>query len=475
MAAPAYALGFTTLDREIALDSIPVRGVLPAWLSGTLVRVAPAKFEVGNRPYRHWFDGLAMLHRFGIGGGRVSYANAFVRSRSFVEAQANGRITRGEFATDPCNSLFGRIRATFFPRRTDNTNVNVARWADGYVALTESPLPIRFDRETLATLGPFQLDPSLNGPISTAHPHFDFARRRLFSYQIQLGRVNRYLFFTADADAPRGRLLGSVETDRPSYLHSFGMTERYLVLVESPLVVAPLKLRFNDLTGIPFIRNYRWRPERGTRIWILDKNDGRVVARADAEACFVFHHVNAFERDGEVVVDMVVHDDASVIDRLYLDRVRTGPAEVAGRLRRFRVPLAGGQATVERLAEEPIELPRFHYQERQGRPYRYVYGGGCRTPGNFFDQLVKCDLDGGATRAWFEEGCYPGEPVFVAAPDGTAEDAGAILSVVLDSRSGRSFLVVLDAQTFTERARAEVPHHIPFGFHGNFFASGEPG
>jgi carotenoid cleavage dioxygenase-like enzyme len=29
-------------------------------------------------------------------------------------------------------------------------------------------------------------------------------------------------------------------------------------------------------------------------------------------------------------------------------------------------------------------------------------------------------------------------------------------------------MVVLDAQTLDELARAEVPHHIPFGFHGQF-------
>jgi carotenoid cleavage dioxygenase-like enzyme len=27
---------------------------------------------------------------------------------------------------------------------------------------------------------------------------------------------------------------------------------------------------------------------------------------------------------------------------------------------------------------------------------------------------------------------------------------------------------VLDARTFSELARATVPHHIPFGFHGLF-------
>ena len=43
-----------------------------------------------------------------------------------------------------------------------------------------------------------------------------------------------------------------------------------------------------------------------------------------------------------------------------------------------------------------------------------------------------------------------------------------LLSIVLDGRKGNSFLLVLDAGSLEELARAEVPHHIPFGFHGQF-------
>jgi carotenoid cleavage dioxygenase-like enzyme len=42
--------------------------------------------------------------------------------------------------------------------------------------------------------------------------------------------------------------------------------------------------------------------------------------------------------------------------------------------------------------------------------------------------------------------------------------------VVLDARAGRSFLLVLDAGSFGELARATAPHHIPFGFHGQHLA-----
>ena len=41
-------------------------------------------------------------------------------------------------------------------------------------------------------------------------------------------------------------------------------------------------------------------------------------------------------------------------------------------------------------------------------------------------------------------------------------------SVILDGLRERSFLLVLDAETFAETGRAIAPHVIPFGFHGEF-------
>ena len=37
---------------------------------------------------------------------------------------------------------------------TDNANVNLVRIGERYIAMTETPLPIEFDPETLATKGP---------------------------------------------------------------------------------------------------------------------------------------------------------------------------------------------------------------------------------------------------------------------------------------------------------------------------------
>jgi carotenoid cleavage dioxygenase-like enzyme len=106
------------------------------------------------------------------------------------------------------------------------------------------------------------------------------------------------------------------------------------------------------------------------------------------------------------------------------------------------------------------------------RPYRFAYGIGTLSESSGVnDRLVKIDVEAGESAEWREDGCYPGEPVFVPAPQGRSEDDGVALSVVLDARAERSFLLALDARSFDELARAEVPHHVPFGFHGDFYPS----
>ena len=64
-----------------------------------------------------------------------------------------------------------------------------------------------------------------------------------------------------------------------------------------------------------------------------------------------------------------------------------------------------------------------------------------------------------------------GEALFIERPNPRSEDDGVLLSIGLDAKKDRSFLLVLDAQTMVELARAYVPHLIPYSFHGQFYRS----
>jgi carotenoid cleavage dioxygenase-like enzyme len=236
-------------------------------------------------------------------------------------------------------------------------------------------------------------------------------------------------------------------------MHSFGMTEHYVILVEFPLVVNPLSIL---LSGKPFIENFVWKPERGARFLVMSKQDGNIVGTYESEAFFAFHHINAFEQDGDLLVDVAAFPDASIIHQLYLGNLLgpKGGVLTESEYRRYRLPAGGATARYERLSEESIELPRINYEQNNGHEYRFAYGVSQQKahPDDFLNQLVKVDVIQRSARTWFEEDSYPGEPVFVAAPDAIGEDEGVVLSVVLDGRKGTSFLLVLDAASFTEIA-----------------------
>jgi carotenoid cleavage dioxygenase-like enzyme len=452
--------GFDSLEKEVHLDRLEVHGTLPSWLTGSLIRTGPALWDLPDQTMRHWFDGLAMLHRFSFAEGTVSYANRFLETRAYRGARERGRLSYPEFATDPCRSLFQRVSSMFSPALTDNANVNLVKLGERFIAMTETPLPVQFDGDTLAAAGVAYRAP---GQISTAHPHLDRTSGGMINYAAQLGPRSSYRFFHLGPGEESPAVIARQPVREPAYMHSFGLTPSWLVLVEFPLVVNPLSLA---LSGRPYIENYRWKPELGTRIHLLSRTGEGNLGPFTADARFGFHHVNSYEEGQDVVVDVCTYPDPEIVQDLYLERLRTGKPVSPAHLERLRISPQRNQVSVERLLDEPIELPRINYGRCHERPYRHVWGVG--AAGGWLDRIVKGDVQERTSQTWFQEGAFPGEPVFVAAPDADQEDEGVLLSVVLDGREGTSFLLVLDARTLEELGRAKVPHHIPFGFHGAF-------
>lgn len=132
-----YKKGFADQTKEIAVPSLEIEGVIPGWLSGTLIRNGPARFHLEDKTLNHWFDGLAMLHKFDIANGQISYANKFLDTPA-LRAAKDGTMKYGEFATDPCHTLFKRITQVFTGSTSGaNANVSVGKIAGEFVAQTE--------------------------------------------------------------------------------------------------------------------------------------------------------------------------------------------------------------------------------------------------------------------------------------------------------------------------------------------------
>jgi beta-carotene 15,15'-monooxygenase len=205
----------------------------------------------------------------------------------------------------------------------------------------------------------------------------------------------------------------------------------------------------------------------------MDRETGDLVAQPRTEPFFGFHHANAYEDGEEIVVDLETVPDVASIDRLYLDELRTGNLDVfGGRLERFRVRLdePGGAVDRRMIYDGGTALPTVS-PARWCREHRYVYAQGTDQPVTTWPQSVlKIDTASGTAREFSDSGNHFSEPIFVPRPDATAADDGVVLTVMLDDDAERSVIVVLDGESFSELARAPVPHPIPFDFHGRFFA-----
>jgi carotenoid cleavage dioxygenase-like enzyme len=467
LSSTAYRGAFVTLAEETTIATLRVEGRLPAWLRGTLVRNGPGCFEVGEDRYRHWFDGLAMLHRFTFADAGVSYANRYLRSPAYLDAQRLGRVARSEFGTDPRRSFADRIASLFRDTVSHNASVSAIPWGDRMLALTETIAPVPFDAASLANGAPIAYDDDVRGQLTTAHWHLDTARDLAYNFVTELGRKSFYHVVAIRPGTFTRVRVGSIAVDEPAYMHSFAMTAEHVIVCEFPYTV---KLWDLALRRKPFYENFQWKPERGARFHVMRKRDG-TVRTYEAESFFAFHHVNAFEERDALVLDVVAYPDARIIDGLALRNV-TDPANrtaSTGTLRRYHLPNDGTTATFETLAPTAaVELPQID-RTRSARAYRYAYGLNVdrERPEAVANQIVKADVVNRTTTAWSEPGSYPGEALFVAPPD-TNEDDGVLLTVVFDALRGTSALVVLDARDMTERARVHVPHHIPYGFHGSF-------
>ena len=124
-----WRLGFESLRKEIRIGRCPWTAASPTGSPARSCRNGPALYEVGERTFNHWFDGLGMLHAFTLGRGRVGYANRFLRSSAYKAWKEEGIIRYSEFATDPAAAIFNGAQATFSLAKVPNANVHVGRIA----------------------------------------------------------------------------------------------------------------------------------------------------------------------------------------------------------------------------------------------------------------------------------------------------------------------------------------------------------
>ena len=346
--------------------------------------------------------------------------------------------------------------------------------------------------------------------FSTAHPHLVTGKNgEYFSYNyfLELKPLGSNVAHIVRTDHEGMRIVvGSVELGAGEipYVHDFSMTENYVVLC-----IWPVRIGADTMvtSNRGFLRELQWKgQDEPTKIYVFNKNriGQKPLYEFESQALFAYHHVNAFEKDNKIIMDVSAYESNAIASGehafLYISNVEDEELrkkqEKDGRWYRFELPLNENTPypikvranQLKAIAVDGLEyggeLVRIN-DKFKSKSYQYSYGftgfaGSDELKGGFSEwALVKLDKHAAEDKqkesvsatVWKEVNCYPSEPIFVGKPNGDDEDDGVLLSQVYDGSRRESFLLVLDAKDMTELARCYTGSRLCVSFHGQFIAA----
>jgi len=447
------------IDFECEIDALPLTGTLPPGLEGVLVRNGPNPLVPD--PRAHWFTGDGMLHAFHIDGGRVRYRNRWVRTAQLALARRTGRNPGAE-----------RLAEAEGIEDDGSANTHVIRHAGRVLALEESSLPIEVALDTLATRGPTDFQGGLPRGAFTAHPKCDPASGELlfFGYGAPepMSAGMRFGVLTPDGQVSR---LETFEAPYASMVHDFAITERHIVFPVMPLTASRERMR----AGRP---PYAWEPSYGTQVGVMPRG-GRVedIVWWQGPTCYVFHVMNAWDDGERLFLDVMQFERPPLFP--LPDGQPAGAAAEPARLTRWRFDLQDPKRSfsAEVLQEISGEFPRID-ERYTGRPYAHGWyvGNLPDAQGGLRMGSALVHVDHGAPRPdvfALPVGDRSSEAVFVPRHPGAAEGDGWLLAVFYRGASRTSELAIFDALRLAAGpvCSAALPHRVPDGFHGNWFAA----
>ncbi|KAF2442666.1 beta,beta-carotene 9',10'-dioxygenase [Karstenula rhodostoma CBS 690.94] len=523
--------GFDTDYEEHNSVELTVKGKIPPYVAGVLYRTGPLGFKAQTYEKKtwaanHWFDGFSCVHRFEISfpedssAPRVCYNSRRTVDELLDAVRKTGKLDGITFGKqrDLCESFFHKVISMFKPAAGPQNvgvtvSINMPGGQKGAQAInehsnrvetlhlkTDASIINQVDPETLEPKGVCRqksLHPSLSGELSAAHAETDPVTGDIFNYNLELGpkatyRVFRTLFSTGKTD------ILATFNGKPAYLHSFFLTKHYVILCvwNSHISWGGLSILYhkNILDAIaPFD------PSSKAKWYVVGRAGEGLVATYESDPFFCFHTINAWEQPSssdakktDVVCELSLYENLDVVHRFYYDNLMStheASKAYAGQKRnsclarhaQFRLPVVEPRnASSKPLPAEVLfksdpmiaqELPTIN-PSYATRKHRYTYGVADRLKSTFFDGIVKFDNVTQKAIFWDTEVHTPGEPIFVADPEGVEEDDGVLLSVVLDGVEKKSYLLVLRAKNLLELGRAEMKGPMAFGFHGTYKALG---
>ena len=462
LASNPMLLGWKSVAADRLAGTARIEGRLPPELEGTLYRNGPAVHERFGLRYRHLFDGDGMVQAFRFGGGTVSHRGQVLHTPKLERESAEGRRLYSGFAT-----VVDRGAPVRGPDDLNSANTSVLDHHGELLALWEGGSASVLDRNTLAWRSFKTWGEGLDGAPFTAHPKVE-ADGTVWAFGLSYFPAMRIVLYRI---GPDGELVRAevLDAGRLGMVHDFVVTEQHLVIVIPPFVFEPEAAR----GGAGFADSFAWRPELGSRVLVVSKDDFGERRWHQLPAGFGFHHGNGWEESGGVIrYDHCIATDPTIVTERtrFVMRGEFRPAAPERHTRFTLYP--DGRAPVVEAAPGWAEFPRVS-PAVTARRNRYVYtlGASEHADDAWLHRVEKRDLERGTVDAYdFGAGAIPEEHVFVPRPEPRSEDDGWLVGTFLAFERGVTGVSVFDARRVGDGpiARGWLDYPLPLGLHGQF-------
>ncbi|MGL5839698.1 MAG: carotenoid oxygenase family protein [Sphingorhabdus sp.] len=444
-----WALGVADVEADVPQETLTlVQGRAPRDFAATLYRNGPAKFRRTKGEAGHWFDGDGLVRRWQIQDGQATLAARFVDTpKRRLETRLDAIVQPG-FGTPsrPGSVLNG-------PDDTNAANTSMLA-ANGQVfALWEGGSPMQIDPDTLATLGPKTFRRDLKQMPFSAHPRIE-PDGTIWNFGGN-GKATFIWKLNPDGGLAQAQMIA---IDRKSYFHDFTMTARHLVFVLQPWVQEGLKF--------PLSTAMAWKPEMGTQVLVIDKDDFSKRRIFELPAFAFFHLGDGWEeKDGTIRFDGCLEADPTfgqkAASALLRGQYIPSPAPMLTQI----VLHANGRAEM-RPAGTTAEFPASDRRlAGQARTLTAHVTGYRSTP--FPHAIALWDWNKGRDDK-YDFGDHQLTEEFLFIPRGAGERDGWLIGTTLNLKQSKSELHLLDARKVKDGPvatwRASLP--LPMGFHG---------
>lgn len=105
----------------------------------------------------------------------------------------------------------------------------------------------------------------------------------------------------------------------PSYMHTFGITENYFIVIEQPLSVSMIESIKAKFLRRPLASIFKWFEHECTLFHVICRRSGERKFTFKAAPFFFLHIINAHERGDYIAIDICCYRDPSVLDCMYVE------------------------------------------------------------------------------------------------------------------------------------------------------------